>query len=87
MVVDRHSLKAAGVAVQRQNPDMLKVQKVDFVAFIAMVINGTAKVERKSWKIDIVVDAAECFLGLKDFLAEELHGVLSQASQVIEPDN
>lgn len=37
-----------------------------------MVINGTAKVERKSKKIDIIVDEAEWFMGLKDFLAEYL---------------
>ena len=41
---------------------------------LAMVINGTAKVD----------------IGLKDLLAEELQGVLSQAipsSQVIDPEN
>jgi hypothetical protein len=62
---------------------------VDFVAFIAMVINGTAKVERRSRKIDIMVNAAERLQGLKDFSAEELHGILSQAvppSQVLEPN-
>ena len=56
------------------------------MAFIAMVINGTAMVERKSRKIDIIVDAAERFLGLKHFSAED--GVLSQAvppSQALEP--
>jgi hypothetical protein len=40
---------------------------VDFVAFIAMVINGTAEVERRSRKIEIIVNVAELFLGLKDF--------------------
>jgi hypothetical protein len=48
---------------------------VDFVGFIAMGINGTAKVERRSRKIEIIVDAAE-----------RLHGILSQAvppSQVL----
>jgi hypothetical protein len=38
---------------------------VDFVAFIAIVINGTAKVERRSRKILIIVEAAERFLGHK----------------------
>ena len=36
-----------------QDPDILKDKKVDFVAFIAMVINGTAKVARRSRKIEI----------------------------------
>jgi hypothetical protein len=39
--------------------------KVDFVAFIAMVINGTAKVARRSRKIEIIVEAAERLQGLK----------------------
>ena len=59
------------------------------MAFIAMVINGTAKVGRRSRKMDIIVDAAEWFLGLKDLSADELHGVLSQAvplSQALEPE-
>ena len=53
----------AGVAFHQQDPDILKVKKVDFVAFIAMVINSTAKVERRSRKIEIIVEAAERFLG------------------------
>ena len=74
MVLHRPSLQAAGVAFHQQDPDILKVKKVDFVAFIAMVINGTAKVGIRSRNVDIIVDAAERFLGLKDFLVEELHG-------------
>ena len=52
-----------------------------------MVINGTAKVERRSRKIEIIVDAGERFLGLKDFSVKELHGILAQDfphSQVLE---
>jgi hypothetical protein len=41
-----------------------------------MVINDTAKVERRSRKIVIIVDAAEQLLGLKDFSTKELHGIL-----------
>lgn len=64
MVVDRASLQAAGVASHQKDPEMLHVKKVDFVAFIAMVVNCTAKVERKSRKIDIIVYAAERTEGL-----------------------
>ena len=39
MVGDWASLKAAGVVVQQQDPDMLKFKKVGFVAIIAMVID------------------------------------------------
>lgn len=45
--------------------------------------------EKKSRKIDIIVSAAELFLGLKDLTSEELHGVLSRAvppSQAPEPE-
>ena len=53
MVVDRPTLQVAGVAFHQQDTDILKVKKVDFVAFIAMVINGTTKVERRSRKISL----------------------------------
>jgi hypothetical protein len=46
MVVDRSSLQSAGVNFHQQDPDILKVKKVEFVAFIAMVINGTATGEK-----------------------------------------
>jgi hypothetical protein len=84
MVVDRPSLQAAAVAFHHQDPDILMVKKVDFVAFIHMVINATAKVEGRSRTIEIIVEAAERFLGLKDFLAKELHGILPP-SQALEP--
>jgi hypothetical protein len=71
MVVNRPSLQGL--------PDILHVKLVDFVAFITTVVNGTAKVERKSRKITIIVDVAEQFLGLEDFSAEEMHGVLARA--------
>ena len=89
MVLNRPTLRAAGVAFHQQDPDILKLKKEDIVAFIAIVINGTAKVERRSRKIEIIVDVADWFLGLKDFSAKELHGILTQAvptSQVLEPE-
>ena len=51
IVVDRPTLQAAGVAFHQQDPDTLKVKKVDFVAFKSMVITGTAMVGRWSRKI------------------------------------
>lgn len=44
-------------------------KKVDFVSFIATVINCTVQVSKKSQKLDIVA-AAETFLGLNDFTSE-----------------
>ena len=87
MVVDRPTLQAAGIAFHQQDPDILKVWTL--LHFIAMVINGSAKVERRSRKIETIVDAAERFLGLKDFSAKELCGILAQSvppSQVLEPE-
>ena len=42
------------------------------LAFIAMVINCTAQIERKSQQIDLVVAAAEMYLGVRDLTSEEL---------------
>ena len=44
--------------------------KVGFLAFLAMVINCTAGMERKSQKIEIVTAAAERYLGVCDLVVE-----------------
>jgi hypothetical protein len=56
--------------------DTLIVKKVDFVAFIATVINCTAQVSERS-KLLEMISAAETFLGLQDFTAEALQVLLS----------
>lgn len=60
------TVETAPVNVPRQSraPDILLVERVDFVAFIAMVMNFTAQTTKKSEKIGIIVSAAERFLGL-----------------------
>ena len=55
--------------------------KVGFLAFIAMVINCTIEMEHKWQKIDIVVAAAEKYLGVQDLTtSEELQSGLSSGS-------
>lgn len=76
MVVGRPSLQAEGVASNQQHPDILHVKKVGFVVFVAIVINGTAEIEKKFRKTDIIV---EQFLGLENFPTNELHERLSRA--------
>ena len=60
----------------QSDPNSLCISKVGILAFIAMVINCTAQMERRSQKIDLV--AAETFLGVRDFSAEDLQGVLRE---------
>lgn len=55
----------ANVLSQLSDLDTLNV-KVDFVAFIATVINCTAQMSMKSNNLDIIISAAEKFLGLQD---------------------
>ncbi|KAK6328805.1 hypothetical protein J4Q44_G00007830 [Coregonus suidteri] len=74
MVVDRPQ---PVLNVCCQSKDTLCVKKVDFVVIFATVINCTAQFSKKSKKLDIIVAAAEKFLGLKDFTSEDLQGVLS----------
>lgn len=52
---------------QLREPDMQYVKKVDFVAFIATVINCTAQVATKSKKLDIIVAAVGKYLRLQEF--------------------
>lgn len=62
---------------QLREPDMQYVKKVDFVAFIATVINCTAQVATKSKKLDIIVAAVGKYLRLQEFTAEDLQGLLA----------
>lgn len=59
-----------------RDPDTLILKKVDFDAFIVQVINCTAQTNKKSKKLDIIVSAAERFLGLQELTAEALQGIL-----------
>ena len=49
---------------------MICFSKIGFLAFIAMVINCTAGMERRSQKIEVVVAAAERYLGVRDLTSE-----------------
>lgn len=61
-----------------RDPDTLILKKVDVDAFIVQVINCTAQTNKKSKKLDIIVSAAERFLGLQELTAEALQGTLSE---------
>lgn len=50
----------------RITEETMIVSKVNFLLFIAEVINCTAQTEKKTAKIQIIVKAAERFLGVKD---------------------
>lgn len=75
--VEKLSISEGPVVVNHQQDlENLHVKKVDFVSFIAMVVNGTAQVEKKSRKIDFIVYAAELLLGLKYFISGELYDLV-----------
>ena len=58
---------------EESEPERMSFSKVEFLAFIAMVINCTA-LEKKSQKIDVVVVAAEKYLCVRDF-SEDLQEI------------
>lgn len=76
MAVDAPQPVANGIP-QSSYLDTFSVKKVDFVAFIASVINCTAQLSKKPKQLDIIIAAAERFLGLQDIPAEALQGLLS----------
>ena len=47
--------------------------------FMAMFVNCTTGMERKSKRTDVVVAALEKYLGIQDFTAEELQDVLNNS--------
>ena len=64
------------IPVQRDRPKSeISFRKIGFLAFIAMVIHCTAGMECKLQKIEVVVAAAERYLGVRDLTSEELQGV------------
>ena len=74
---ERSGVSSKSVPVQRGRPSSdICFSKIGFLAFIAMVINCTALMERKSQKIEGVVAAAERYWGVRDLTSEELQGVL-----------
>jgi hypothetical protein len=55
-----------GIPVQSDRPKSdISFSKIGFLAFILMVINCTAEMDQKSQKIEIVVAAAERYLGVR----------------------
>jgi len=54
------------------------MNKIDFVAFICAVINGTSQVERNSDKLKIIEECANKFLKVTGVSAEEDHGILKK---------
>ena len=60
-------MEIQGVVQQLRETDMLVVKKVDFIVFITDVINCTAQMNKMSKKPDIIVYAAETFLGFPGF--------------------
>lgn len=65
----------------RIKEDTMVVSKVNFLLFIAEVINCTAQTEKKTTKIQIIVRAAERFLGVKDISWVKIRDGLVTESQ------
>ena len=53
--------------------------KIKFLAFLAMVIYCAAEAERKSERIEIVVDAARKFFDIEEITGENVQGLLREA--------
>ena len=71
-------MSSRSVPVQRDRPTSdICFSKIGSLSFIAMVINCSAGMERKSQKNLVVVAATEKYLGVRDLTSEELQGVLS----------
>lgn len=55
---------------------MLIMSKNEFVSFMVEVINCSAQTERKTGKIEIIVKAAEKYLGIKGLSFEVVEEIL-----------
>ena len=54
------------------------MDKRQFLAFIAMVINCAVEMQGKSERIKMVLDAARRFLGIEDITGEDLDTTLRE---------
>ena len=70
---ERSGVSSRSVPVQRDRP----TTDIYLFVFLAMVIISTARMERKSRKIEFVVAGPERYLGVQDLTSEEVQGVLS----------
>lgn len=75
----RVQIREEGVREVRE--DVLGVSKKNFVLFMAEVINCTAQTEKRTEKIQIIVKAAERFLGVKGLTWEKVRDGLTLESQ------
>lgn len=63
---------------KESNIETLVVEKVSFVAFICQVVNVTLQMDRRSDRIQGVVEAAVKFLGIKDTDVGQIHDLVGQ---------
>lgn len=73
--------EATSELVGRSTEDIMMVSRVNLLLFIAEVVNCTAQTEKKTIKIQIIVRAAERFLGVKDISWVKIRDGLVNESQ------
>lgn len=66
-----------------RDTNTLIVKKVDFVVFIAQVINYTAQTNKKSKKLDRFIVASERFLSLQELIEVLLSHTLDRWSEIL----
>lgn len=78
---ERQTKEVACKKCDKIKEDTLIVSKSDFVLFMAEVINCSAQTERRTKKIQIIVDAAEKYLGIVGLQWEAVRDGLQEIQQ------
>ena len=78
---ERQTKEAECKKCEKIKDDTLIVSKSDFVLFMAEVINCSAQTERRTKKIQIIVDAAEKYLGVVGLQWEAVRDGLQEIQQ------
>lgn len=73
--------EATSELVDKSTEDIMMVSRVNVLLFIAEVVNCTAQTEKKIIQIQIIVRAAERFLGVKDISWVKIRDGLVNESQ------
>lgn len=63
-------------APEEARTSVFEVDKKSFLAFMAMVVNCSAEVSKKSERIDMILEAARRFLSVDDISGEDLYQTL-----------
>lgn len=70
-----------------EDGNLLVVNKINFVAFIAEVINCSAQTDKRTEKLKIIISAPARHLGITEVSVEQIQTILGQTEGTVGKDD